>query len=169
MLKSKIGQQFSTYLNYGKPGYLSRGGQVSSGGFITTIATIDNRELKNSDGIVLLSAFGTFYSVDPQSALPNNLVMVFGDENDLHEELVLFDQRLTGDLTYKIDMQFHLSGEAYEGICKVNLSTGESFVKGFGIPNCGGNNFTAIRLKTTRLSNSDVQITLQEFNHILLK
>ncbi|UPK69529.1 hypothetical protein [Chitinophaga filiformis] len=169
MLKSKIDQPFSTVLNLGAPGYLSRSGQVSSGGFITTVATLDNRELKRSDGIVHLSAFGQIYGVDPQSSLTNDLVIVFGDERDLHEEFVLFNQPLPPtDLTYKVDIQFSLWGDAYYGTCTVNFDTGVSFMKPFSIPNCGGNNFTAIRLKTTKLSNSDVQTTLDGFNYLLL-
>jgi len=170
MLKSKIDQPFSTILNLGAPGYLSRSGQVSSGGFITTVATLDNRELKKSDGVIQLSAFGKIYGVDPQSTHPNDLVIVFGDERDLHEEFVLFNQPLPPqDLTYKVDIQFSLWGDAYYGTCTVNFDTGSSFMNPFFIPNCGGNNFTAIRLKTTKLSNSDVQTTLDGFSYLLLQ
>jgi hypothetical protein len=172
MLKSKINQALSTYVNSVNPGYLSRSGQVSSGGFITTAATIDNRELRNTDGIIVLSGFGRIDNIDEHAALPDDLVMLFGVDEDMQEEFVLFDKIFTtsGSVDFKIHLQLYLfGGQAYEGIYTASFSTGEVITKAVYIPNCGDNNFTTIRFKNTKISNSDIQINLQAFDQILLK
>jgi hypothetical protein len=170
MLKSRINQFVATYFNNGNPGYLSRPGQLASGGSITTVATIDNRELNNSDGFLELSGFGSVDNIDPLSTSADDLVMIFGDERDQHQELILFDQAFNdSNVTFRIDMQLHPAVISYEGVCTISFSTGEVKTLYVYIPDVGENNITAIRFKNTKRSNSDVQTIIRAFNVVLVK
>ncbi len=169
MLKFKLDPGFSTNPNDITGGYVARGGQVEFGGLITTIVSLDNRELKKADGIIQLSLRGKISNIDPQSTLSDNLIMLFGDERDQHFDFLLFDQQFTEDVTFTVDIQFNVVPYSYDGSYKVSFSNGESFLKPFFIPSGSENNFTAIRLKTTKQSNSNVFTELSEFNYILHK
>ncbi|SFO22179.1 hypothetical protein SAMN05428949_4525 [Chitinophaga sp. YR627] len=170
MLRSRMNQFVATYFNNGTPGYLSRPAQLSSGGSVTTVATIDNRELKNSDGILQITSFGSVDNIDPLSTSHDDLIMVFGDERDKHQELVLFDQVFTqSNVTFRIDMQLYPAAISYEGVCTIFFSTGEVKTLYVFLPDVNENNFTAIRFKNTKRSNSDVQTIVRAFNVVLIK
>lgn len=163
MLKSKIYQQVDNTANNGTPGQLSRPGNVA------TVATIDNRELANADGIMQLSGFGMIYDIDPDAGEADDLVMVLGAEGDLRREVVLFDQVFTGDTSFRIDIQFQLSGQAYIGVSTLSFSNGDVVTKAFEIPDVGGNNFSIIRFRNTKLSGSGVKTAISMFNTFLFK
>jgi hypothetical protein len=163
MLKSKIYQQIDNTANNGTPGHLSRPGSVAS------VATIDNRELANSDGIMQLSGFGEIYDIDPAAGEADDLVMILGADGDLQREVVLFDQVFTGDTTFRIDIQFQLLGQSYYGISTVSFSTGEVITRSFEVSDCGANNFTTIRFRNTKLSSSGVKTAIRMFNVVLFK
>jgi len=163
MLKSKIYQQVDNAANNGTPGHLSRPGNIA------TVATIDNRELANSDGIMQLSGFGTISYIAPSAEETDDLVMVLGAERDLQREVVLFDKAFTGDTTFRIDIQFQLLGQTYYGISTVSFSTGEVVTKSFEVSDCGANNFTAIQFRNTKLSGSGVKTAISMFNVFLFK
>jgi hypothetical protein len=163
MLKSKIYQQVDNTANNGTPGHLSRPGSVA------TVATIDNRELANADGIVQLSGLGMIYDIDPAAAQADDLVMVLGAERDLQREVVLFDKTFTSDTTFRIDIQFQLLGQSYQGVSTVSFSTGEVVTRPFEVSGAGGNNFTAIHFRNTKLSGSGVKTAISMFNVFLFK
>lgn len=163
MLKSKIYQQVDNLANNGTPGRLNRPGNVAS------VATIDNRELANADGIVQLSGSGTIYDIDPAVEEADDLVMILGADGDLQREVVLFDRVFTADTTFRIDIQFQLSGQSYHGVSTVSFSTGEVVTRSFEVSDCGGNNFTAIQFRNTKLSGSGVKTAIRMFNVFLLK
>ena len=169
MLKSKIYQQVDNTANNGTPGHLSRPWNVLTGEVITSVATIDNRELANADGIMQLSGFGMIYDIDATAGEADDLVMVLGAERDVQREVVLFDQVFTGDASFRIDIQFQLLGQAYQGVSTVSFSTGEVVTRSFDISDCGGNNFTAIRFRNTKLSSSGVKTAIRMFNAFLFK
>ncbi|KAA2239523.1 hypothetical protein F0L74_25320 [Chitinophaga agrisoli] len=170
MLKSRIYQQVDNSLNQGTPGHLGRSGDAAAGGVISTVATIDNRELANADGVIQLSGSGRISNVDPEAATADDLVLVFGADRDLHHEFVLFDQVFTGDVSFRIDIQFVLAaGDTYTGISTVSFSTGEQITQPFNVFYTGRNNFTNIRFRNTKLSNSNVQTSVQMFNVLLFK
>lgn len=166
MLKSKIYQQVDNTTNNGTPGHLSR---PWTGDVISTVATIDNRELANADGIMQLSGFGTIEDIDPATGDADDLVLVLGADRDLQQELVLFDQVFTSDASFRIDIQFQLYGQAYLGISTVTFSTGEVVTRSFEIQDAGANNFTAIRFRNTKLSGSSVKTAIRMFNAFLFR
>lgn len=163
MLKSKIYQQVDNTANNGTPGHLSRPGSIAS------VATIDNRELANADGIMQLTGFGTIYDIDPSGENADDLVMILGGERDLQREVVLFDRIFTGDTTFRIDIQFQLLGQGYYGVSTVSFSTGEVVTKSFEVADCGANNFTTIQFRNTKLSGSGVKTAISMFNVVLFK
>jgi len=163
MLKSKIYQQVDNAANNGTPGHLSRPGNIA------TVATIDNRELANADGIVQLSGFGTIYGFEPATEEADDLVIVFGAERDLQREVVLFDKVFTGNTSFRIDIQFQLSGQSYLGVSTISFSSGEVVTRSFEVSDCGGNNFTAIQFRNTKLSGSGVKTAISMFNVFLFK
>ncbi|WP_298731674.1 hypothetical protein [uncultured Chitinophaga sp.] len=163
MLKSKIYQQIDNVANNGTPGHLSRPGNAAS------IAIIDNRELANTDGVVQLSGFGRIYDIDPAASTEDDLVMVLGTEKDLQREVVLFDKVFTADTTFRMDVQFHLQGQAYQGVSTVSFSTGEVVTRSFDVADCGSNNFTAIQFRNTKLSDSSVKTAISMFNVFLFQ
>lgn len=163
MLKSKIYQQVDNAANNGTPGHLSRPGNIA------TVATIDNRELANADGIMQLSGFGKIYGFEPATEEADDLVMVFGAERDLQREVVLFDKIFTGETSFRIDIQFQLSGQSYLGVSTVSFSTGEVVTRSFEVADCGANNFTAIQFRNTKLSGSGVKTAISMFNVVLFK
>lgn len=169
MLKSKIYQQVDNITNNGTPGHLSRPWNVFTGEAIASVATIDNRELTNADGIMQLSGFGMIYDIDPTIEEADDLKMVLGAERDLQREVVLFDQVFTGDTTFRIDIQFQLVGQAYQGVSTISFSTGEVVTRPFEVSDCGGNNFTAIQFRNTKLSSSGVKTAIRMFNTFLFK
>ncbi len=168
MLKSKIYQQVDSSLNNGGPGHLGRSGETAAS-FVATVATLDNRELANTDGVIQLSGFGMIYNVDPEAAAADDLVLVLGADRDQHQEFVLFDQVFNCDTTFRIDIQFHLQGSTYTGVSTVSFSTGEVIIRPFEVPYAGSNNFTNIRFRNTKLSNSNVQTSVRAFNMLLFK
>ncbi|MBW8688012.1 hypothetical protein [Chitinophaga rhizophila] len=165
-----MNQFVATYFNNGHPGHLSRPGQLASGGAITTVATIDNSVLKRTNGLLELSGFGSVDNIDPLSTSQDDLIMVFGDERDQHQELVLFDQAFKeSNVTFRINMQLHMAGISFEGVCTISFSTGEVKTCYVYIPDVGENNFTAVRFKNSKRSNSDVQTILRAFHIVLIQ
>jgi hypothetical protein len=167
MLKSRIKHAISNHPNNGAPGYFSARGRVFPAGAVCTVASIDNRELENADGFIELTGFGTIYNPNPNAACSDDLVMVFGDEANYQEEVVLFDKVLSIDTSFNINFKFHQHASAYEGIFTVIFSTGEVITRYVMIPDCSNNNFTTIRFKNTKQSSRDLEITIAAFNVVL--
>lgn len=116
-----------------------------------------------------LSGVGMIYGIDHTTEEADDLVMVLGADGDLQREVVLFDKIFTSDASFRIDIQFQLSGQAYYGVSTVSFSTGEVVTRPFEITGCGSNNFTAIQFRNTKLSGSGVKTAISMFNTFLFK
>jgi len=99
--------------------------------------------------------------------LSDNLLIVFGDETNRMQEVVLFDKVHPIETSFTINFQLHQFANAYEGAFTINFSTGEQVTQYVYLPGCSDNNFTSIRFKNTKQSSGEIEITIRAFNVLL--